>query len=359
MILRPLTVSLLSFPVFAQNPAIDLTQWTAEHINGTGPWLINAPRLYTDYTNTTINDVSVLYGNFPVTTLAFRISVDPAGGDDDIIGFVLGWNPGDSASPTADYLLVDWKKATQAYQNWGTALEGLALSRVTGAFTRGYAGGPIDLWSHTGVCTPLMRGNTHGQRGWDFVTQYHFQVTFTPVSVDILLNGVPEFHATGTFNQGRFGCYSYSQSKMQFQFPAGGSFTLSGTGCQGSAGRPYLFSPLVPYVGESLPVIVANLPPLAPVFLVLGSSNTTWGALPLPMSLSSLGAPGCTAYVSGDVLLPVTNFNGTAYHSIAIPPNLLPSTVPLFFAQGVTFDPAANPLGIAVSNAAAASLGIR
>jgi hypothetical protein len=33
--------------------------------------------------------------------------------------------------------------------------------------------------------------------------------------------------------------------------------------------------------------------------------------------------------------------------------------VPLFFAQGVTFDPAANPLGVAVSNAAAAALGIR
>ena len=121
-----------------------------------------------------------LYSDFPIAgTIEFSITADPAGGDDDLFGFVLGWNPGDSSNPTADYLLVDWKKVTQTYQNWGTAQAGLALSRVTGQFTRGYGNGPIDLWSHTGVCTELARGTNYGATGWVHGTDYTFQVLFT------------------------------------------------------------------------------------------------------------------------------------------------------------------------------------
>src|SRR5690606_40800060 len=103
-------------------------------------------------------------------------TVDPAAGDDDIIGFMLGWQPGDSANATADYILVDWKKTTQTYQDWGTAQAGLALSRVTGTFTRGFGGAPIDLWSHTNNCTELLRSTNYGASGWAFGTDYHFRV---------------------------------------------------------------------------------------------------------------------------------------------------------------------------------------
>jgi len=340
------------------NPTIDLGLWTVEHINGTGPWFVDAPRLFTNSTNTVITDSSVCYSDFPVTVLDFRMSVDPAGGDDDVIGFVLGWNPGDSSNATADYVLVDWKKVTQAFQNWGTANRGLALSRVTGTFTRGYGGGPIDLWSHTGNCTELARSTTYGQVGWEFSTHYHFRVIYTPGSVDILVNGVPEFHVAGTFPAGRFGCYNYSQSHMEFQFPLPGAFAAFGNGCQGSAGVPYLFSPETPLVGFRLPIIVANLPPPSPVLLVLGVSNTNWNGTPLPIALGPFGGAGCSAYVSGDIFVPVMNFNGTAYVDLQLPV-ALPTTYPTFFAQALAIDPAANGLGIGLSNAAAATIGIR
>lgn len=101
----------------AQNPPVDLARWTEEHLNGTGPWTVDAPRLFASSTNAAITDVSVLHSDFDVTLLEFRMSIDPAGGDDDLAGFVVGWQPGDSASATANYLLVDWKKTTQSYGN--------------------------------------------------------------------------------------------------------------------------------------------------------------------------------------------------------------------------------------------------
>jgi hypothetical protein len=35
-----------------------------------------------------------------VTLLEFRMTIDPSGGDDDLPGFILGWQPGDSTNPT-------------------------------------------------------------------------------------------------------------------------------------------------------------------------------------------------------------------------------------------------------------------
>lgn len=344
----------------AQNPPIDLNLWTVEDINGAGPWNIDAPRQFANSTNTINTDCSVLYSDFQALGyLDFRLDVDPTGGDDDLIGFVLGWNPGDSANTTADYILVDWKKVTQTYQNWGTAPVGLALSHVVGPFARGYGGGPIDLWSHTGVCTELARGAVYGQQGWVHGTRYNFRVLFTPASVDVWVNGQHEFQVTGTFNIGRFGCYNYSQSKMEFQFPLPGSFATFGNGCSGSAGTPNLLATASPYVGETLPIILANIPPAAPALLALGLSNTTWGAIPLPLDMGLLGAPGCTALVSGNTFLLLNNLGGTASLNLQIPGTMVPSVRPVMFFQGLAFDPQANPLGLTFSNAGAVTIGIR
>jgi hypothetical protein len=354
-----LTSSCLALPVLAQNPTIDLNAWTVEHVNGSGPWTVDPTRLHVESTNTVNTDVSTFYSDFNVTLLEFRMRIDPAGGDDDLPGFLLGWQPGDSANATADYLVVDWKKVTQTFQDWGTAQAGLAISRQTGTFTRGYGGGPIDLWSHTLNCTELARSVNHGTTGWDFATDYFFRVLYTPSSVDVWLDGVLEFSLAGTFPPGRFACYNYSQSRTGFQFPIPGAFTLYGNGCQGSSGTPYLFGPETPYVGHAIPVIVANLPPNALAVVVLGLSDTSWSGLPLPASLAPLGAAGCSVLASPDVLLPATNFNGTAYMTIVLPPQVVPSSTPAFFVQSFAIDPAANTLGLVLSNAGSVAIGIR
>lgn len=350
-----LSTSMLS----AQNPTVDMSLWTVEHINGTGPWTIDPARYYAQSSNTTANDCSVLFSDFDVLLLEFRITVDPNVGDDDLIGFVLGWHPGDSSSTTADYIVVDWKRITQTYQDWGTAPAGLAISRMTGPFTRGYGSAPIDLWSHTGNCTELARSPNWGTTGWSFATDYHFRVLYTSGTVDIWLNNQHEFSLTGTFRPGRFGCYNYSQSRTDFQFPVAGAFTPFGTGCAGSNGTPYLFGPVTPLVGRDVPMIVANVPPSAVPFVALGLSNTMWHASPLPLHLAVFGAPGCNALISPDVLLLANNYNGTAYTTFSIPPGLPPSLVPLLYAQGIVLDPPANAVGVTVSNGAALTIGIR
>ncbi len=352
-------ILLLALPAAAQNPAIDLNLWTAEHLNGSGPWIVDPARQWAESTNTVNTDCSVFYSDFDVTLLDFRMTIDPLGGDDDLPGFVLGWQPGDSSNATADYLVVDWKRITQAYQNWGTANIGLAISRMTGPFTRGVGGAPIDLWSHTLNCTELARGATHGAVGWSFATDYHFRVLYTQNSVDIWLNGAHEFSLQGTFTPGRFGCYNYSQSRTGFQFSLPGAFTLYGAGCAGSAGTPYLFGPVTPVVGGYVPIITANLAPATVAFTAIGLSDSSLGATPLPLALGSFGAPGCTLYTSAELLLPATNWNGTAYVALQLPPTLPPTLLPVFFAQTLVFDPAANQLGFVFSNAGAMTIGIR
>ena len=303
----------------------------------------------------------MFYSDFDVVYLEFRMRIDPAAGDDDIVGFVLGWQPGDGINnpPSQDFVVVDWKRLTQSYQNWGTANEGLALSRMQGTRTPGYGGAPIDLWSHTLNCTELARGNQYGNTGWQFGVDYDFAVLYTPASIDIWVDDVLEFSVNGTFNPGRFGCYNISQSLTEFQFPVPGSFTTVGSGCAGSAGTPYLFSPETPYVGESLPLIVADVPVSAPCLLALGTSDTSWNGVPLPASLAPLGALGCQAFNSPDVLLPMGNFNGTGYLTFDLPASLTPSLTPALFAQAVVVDLAANPMGLTVSNGGAIAAGIR
>lgn len=343
----------------AQNPPIDLNLWTVEHINGTGPWTVFPARQFCYHTNAAITDCSTLYSDFDVVLLDFRMRIDPSGGDDDLPGFILGWQPGDSTSTTADYVLVDWKRITQSYQNWGTAAQGLAISHVQGPLSRGAGNGPIDLWSHTLNCTELARGTRFGSTGWEYGRDYQFRVLYAGTSVQVWLDGQLELSVMGTFRAGKFACYNFSQSATEFYFPLPGSASNFGTGCAGSGGTPYLFVPVTPFFGENLPVVVADVPAGSLAFLALGLSDTVWNSIPLPFNLAPLGAPQCTAYVSGDSFLPAQNFNGTAFTFIGIPGTLPASSTPLFHLQGLATDPGANALGVVFSNAASVTPGIR
>lgn len=82
-----------------------------------------------------------------------------------------------------------------------------------------------------------------------------------------------------------------------------------GAGCPGPVVAPYLVrtTTAFPWVGSSWSVAMsAGSPfgPPVPVALMVGLSNATWGSVPLPLSLASIGAPGCNLLVSPNFLLP-------------------------------------------------------
>ena len=141
-------------------------------------------------------------------------------------------------------------------------------------------------------------------------------------------------------------------------YPPG--FTPIGTGCAGANGIPTLTCPGLPRVGASTTLALANLPKSAPHLgqLYFGVSDKLWGTQPLPWDLSVLAMPGCKLYVSLD--LPVSFSTGTTgstqlWFPVPYDPYLLGQSL---FVQADIFDPAANLLGVSMSNAGKLTLGL-
>jgi hypothetical protein len=182
------------------------------------------PRRATHNTNA---DASALFS--PTSALNKRyIGRLTPGTDDDVVGFVLGFEPGDAQiGSSADYLLLDWKGIDQGFNftDFGTANffhdqtptgpmpVGLALSRVTGSPTAD------ELWQHmdysenpTGSIQQLARGATLGSTAYNRAGGSHlFDISYTATNVKVSVDGVEQFNATGSFPDGRFGFYSLAQ----------------------------------------------------------------------------------------------------------------------------------------------------
>lgn len=129
--------------------------------------------------------------------------------DNDFIGFVLGYNQGDSTNANADYLLVDWKQGNQE-NNGVDGQKGLAISQVTGAFDFD------DFWGHEGVVTELQRAATLGNTGWMDNQNYTFDLVFTANAVQVMVNGKLELNINGNFADGSFGFYNLSQEMVLY-----------------------------------------------------------------------------------------------------------------------------------------------
>lgn len=139
-----------------------------------------------------------------------------------------------------------------------------------------------------------------------------------------------------------------------------GSFATFGAGCSGSAGTPALSALGEPNLGATWTVQVSSLPAGAAnvPFGILGVSRSTWAGLALPLSLVSIGAPGCDVLVSVDVAAPLTNLRGSATWDVPIPREVALAGAEVF-VQAAVLDRPANALGLAVSNGGAARVGSR
>jgi hypothetical protein len=140
--------------------------------------------------------------------------------------------------------------------------------------------------------------------------------------------------------------------------PGGGTASPGGTGCGAATLR--VSGQLAP--GGEVSCHGTSLGASAPVLNVLGTSNTSWGTIPLPFALDGFGAPGCSLQNNWVVIqIGVADPTGTIgeYASSTawcVPPDPQLASVALYF-QFVSIDLSANPLGVKTSNHARVDLG--
>jgi hypothetical protein len=234
-LLALLTTGVLMFGVIgiASAGPVNLNTWAAESYPavsgfGAGSWAVNGGG--GSVFQSVNGQPTIFYSDFNAfgTLAKGKINVR-SDGDDDYIGFALGFKPNYTSNSAANYLLVDWKKGDQYYDfsspsytpgSWAYA--GLAVSRVTGIPTAD------EFWGHTNFSTDaggglqqIARANHLGSTGWAYGTDYEFAFDFGPTDLDVYVNNVLELSIDGSFANGSLGFYNFSQSSVTYS-----AFTL-------------------------------------------------------------------------------------------------------------------------------------
>jgi hypothetical protein len=166
--------------------------------------------------------------------------------------------------------------------------------------------------------------------------------------------GVYVLHGGESGPVGSIGSICYSDT-WEYTPGPGAAYSTFGAGCLGSRGVPTLQpqSNALPRVNTPFTVQANNLPLTGPAFLFFGLSNTNYGPTPLPFDLAPVGAPGCNLAVSGDLLFGFPNILGVGTWTFTVPNQ--PGVV--FYQQAFAFDPAANSLGLTVTNGGRGTVG--
>jgi len=91
---------------------------------------------------------------------------------------------------------------------------------------------------------------------------------------------------------------------------------------------------------------------------VFAYDMVAWHGMPLPLDLAVVGAPGCVNRTSADVTL-FFGLDPQGAHTVVIALPNIPGLMGMpFYNQVVVMLPAANPLGMLVSNAGAGIIGL-
>lgn len=128
-----------------------------------------------------------------------------------------------------------------------------------------------------------------------------------------------------------------------------------GSGCAGSAGTPALANVAhrLPWLGDTVQNRVSGIAPGEPGAIFVSS----FGAIP-PIDLTFLGLTGCDLLVPLDVLELAPAVAGAADWSYTVPNDTALAGV-AWRQQAFPFDAAANPFGLAASNAVLGTFGVR
>ena len=148
--------------------------------------------------------------------------------DDDMIGLVFGYQD------ASHYYALDWKQKDQ-YWSSAQAYEGFTLFRIDGS--------TVDSWNHPTDSNDILFTQYSSTEGWADNTEYGFTLTYTPTSISIVIgdgtNTLFSHTETGSFADGQYGAYNFSQAKTRYSdfqvssVPIPGALWLLGSGLFG------------------------------------------------------------------------------------------------------------------------------
>jgi PKD repeat protein len=167
----------------------------------------------------------------------------------------------------------------------------------------------------------------------------------------------PGIMMTGLFSGTEYAGYTWSGA-IHYTTPAvigEPGYGFFGAGCPGSLGIPGLTPTSLPRLGQTFQVRMDRLP-LSAAIMIIGFSNTMSSVGPLPLDLTSLGAPGCFGRVSPDASMFVLGSANAAVYAFNVPGSASLLAMQ-FYHQALVIDPAVNGLGAVMSDAVAAILG--
>lgn len=216
---RPALLSLVlaAGAATAAEVPIDLNTWSQRGPAGNGVWTV-APDGSSVLQSVNGNPTFFVSPLTQIdTTLRGQIRVETTG-DDDLIGFVLGYQAPAGSGSDMDFVLFDWKQADQS-SGGATSFEGFALSRVQGTVTDYIPGfwGRADSAGFDNLAT-----NYGSTLGWEDNTTYDFTIVYQAGRVTVAIaggafgSGATVLDVSGSFPAGAFGFYNYSQASVRY-----------------------------------------------------------------------------------------------------------------------------------------------
>ncbi len=201
--------------------ALDLSTWTQEGKLEDGNWIVASDGTSVLQTINTYFDPPgaptffVSPENHLNTTLRGKLKVETTA-DDDYIGFMFGYQSPVTANGDAvndfEFLLFDWRKSSQTGLGF-TSLEGFSLVRVNGNiddFVPGFFG-------HVNSSEfEILVTDFGSDKGWVSNTEYDFELLYKSDRIKISINNETIFDVLGSFPEGRFGFYNFSQAQVRY-----------------------------------------------------------------------------------------------------------------------------------------------
>jgi len=206
-------IALALFSAFSVQAEVvqDLSGWQTD--GSSGNWTYNAESNSWYQSENTATGTFLYDPSADALGKAVEGSIKVSGGDDDWIGFALGYDAGDVDSPDSDYLLLTWKKATQ-----GGMLIGMDMWHITGSLG---ASSLFSPYSHPSM-THVANASTLADTGWATGVDYTFSLTYEKSGVGVFVNDNLEFALTpgdvglSQFQGGSFAFFNYSQGGVTY-----------------------------------------------------------------------------------------------------------------------------------------------